>query len=349
MKRTDYRKKRQTAKRKTVLKVSMILSLSIVLFVAAYGVFLMKKAEQAADGAFESVDREKSDLRAEKVKPLTHDVSVLFIGVDGTETRGESMEKSRSDALVLATLNKDDKTVKLVSIPRDSLVYIDKVGYKDKITHAHAFDGTRGSIDAVEELLDIPVDYYVEMNFHAFIDVVDALGGIEAEVPYERLEKDEFDNYTIQLEPGFQKLDGQHALALARTRKLDSDVERGKRQQMIMEAIVDKATNVTSISKYADVIDALGKNMKTNMTFEDMKSFLGYVKDGKPKMDMLNLEGKDDMSTGIYYWILDEQNLQDVQDILKSHLGLKPDTSNMSDASGAGTSNHEYATDSPSQ
>ena len=74
----------------------------------------------------------------------------------------------------------------------------------------------------VEELLDIPIDYYVKMNFNAFIDVVDALGGIEVEVPYDRLELDENDKYTIQLKKGLQHLDGEHALALARTRKLDT-------------------------------------------------------------------------------------------------------------------------------
>ena len=106
--------------------------------------------------------------------------------------------------LMLATLNNKSKTVKLVSIPRDSYVYIDEVGYKDKITHAHAYGGTRASIETIEDLLEVPVDYYVRMNFNAFIDVIDALGGIEAEVPYKLLEKDENDQTTVQLEPGLQ-------------------------------------------------------------------------------------------------------------------------------------------------
>src|SRR5690606_10279570 len=146
------------------------------------------------------------------------------------------------------------------------------VGYKDKITHAHAYGGTKASMESVEELLDIPIDYYVEMNFHAFIDVVDALGGIEVDVPYERLEKDEDDQYTIQLEPGVQKLDGRHALALARTRMLDNDVERGKRQQMILEAIMDKASSVSTVSRYGDVIKAIGDNMATDPAMDDKKA-----------------------------------------------------------------------------
>src|SRR5699024_9139562 len=149
-------------------------------------------------------------------------------------------------------------------IPRDSYVYIPQVNYKDKITHAHAYGGTKASIDTVEELFDIPVNYYVKMNFNAFIDVVDALGGVVVEGQYVRIDKDENDKNAIHLMPDFQRLDGRHTLALARTRKLDSDIERGKRQQMILQAMIKEATSITSISKYGDVINALGDNMKTD-------------------------------------------------------------------------------------
>ena len=187
------------------------------------------------DLAYEELDdRKKSLLRDEAVEPLKDNVSILFIGVDESELRSQSDSNSRSDALLVATLNNKEKSVKLVSIPRDSYVYVPDRGRNDKITHAHAFGGTRGTIDTVEGALDIPIDYYVKMNFNAFIEVVDALGGIDAEVPYDYTELDENDQRTIQLEKGMQHLDGKHALALARTRKLDSDIERGKRQQMII-------------------------------------------------------------------------------------------------------------------
>ena len=94
-------------------------------------------------------------------------------------------------------------------------------------------------MDTIEELFDIPVDYYVRMNFDAFTEVVDALGGIEANVPYPITESDSGDNKgAIHLEPGLQTLDGEQALALARTRKQDSDIQRGERQQEILKAIL---------------------------------------------------------------------------------------------------------------
>ncbi len=278
-------------------------------------------------------NRNGSTLRDEAVKPLEDNVSILFVGVDDSEARNQGESNTRSDALILATLNNKDKTVKLVSIPRDSYVYIPEVDYEDKITHAMTHGGTKTTIETVEDLLEVPVDYYVKMNFNAFIDVVDALDGIYANVPYDHLEKDENDAYTIQLEEGYQKLDGRSALALARTRKLDNDIERGKRQQEILGSILKRASSASSFTKYGDVIDAVGENMKTDMTFDEMKSFFAYIKDGAPKVDTLTLEGSDDMSTGTYYWLLDEESLTETKDVLQSHLGINPDSSSYSDGS----------------
>ncbi|QUG40775.1 LCP family protein [Psychrobacillus sp. INOP01] len=332
MNRRSYKKeKKKSSKKRKILTVSLIIVASLLISLTTYAAYLTKKAETAADNAFEVVDRVKPPLRDEKVEPINDNISVLFVGIDDSEQRGQGDTNSRSDALMLATLNNKSKSVKLVSIPRDSYVYIDEVGYKDKITHAHAYGGTRASIETVEDLLEVPVDYYVKMNFDAFIDVIDALGGIEAEVPYKLLEKDENDQRTVQLEPGLQELNGREALALARTRKLDNDIERGKRQQMILSSIIKKASSASSFTKYGDVIEAVGDNMKTDLTFDEMKSFFEYIKGGIPQIDTLTLDGYDDMSTGTYYWKLEEESLDETRDILKSHLGLQPETSNISD------------------
>lgn len=334
MNRKSYRKSKSSKKR-TAIKIIVTLALSLLICGSAFGIYLVKKAENAADRAFETAgDREMSDLREEQVEPLHDNISILFIGVDDSEARNQDDHNIRSDALVLATLNNEEKSIKLVSIPRDTYTYIPDAGYEDKITHAYALEGPSSTIESVEELLEVPVDYYVRMDFQAFIEVVDSLGGIEAEVPYDLEEKDENDIHgAIVLKEGLQELDGREALALARTRHYDNDIERGKRQQMLIESIMDKALSATSITKYGSVIDAIGDNMRTNLTFRDMQSFFEYAKNGIPDIDTLTLEGYDDMSTGIYYWQLDDESLLEVQDILQSHLGLKPDTSSLSDNS----------------
>ena len=333
MRRTEPKKAKGSSKLGLFLKISLILATSALICATAYSVYLTKKAEQAVNSAYEVIEnREISEKREVKAEPVQDNISILFVGIDDSETRGQGAEGSRSDALMLATLNNKTKTIKLLSIPRDSYVYIPYVGYKDKINHAHAYGGTLASIETIEELLDIPVDYYVRMNFNAFIEVIDALGGIEAEVPYAMLEKDEFDRNTIRLQPGLQTLNGQQALALARTRKQDNDIERGKRQQEILTAIIKKAASASALTKYDDVLEAIGDNMKTDMTFKEMKSFIGYLSGGVPRIDSLTLQGHDDMSTGVYYYKLNEESLAETQHILQSHLGLIPDSTNVSEA-----------------
>lgn len=329
MKKNNIKKRKSSSKLILTLKILSILTVSFIICTATVFLYLAKKAEHTINQSYEEIDRK----RTAKNK-ITDNVSILFIGVDDSEKRGQGAEHSRSDALILATLNNKEKSVKLVSIPRDSYVYIPYVGYKDKITHAHAFGGTLATVETVEQLFDIPIDYYVRLNFDAFVDIVDALGGIDVEVdlPYAITEMDENDNKSIHLEPGFHHLNGKETLALARTRKHDSDLMRGKRQQDILKAIAQKAASVSSISKYDDVLEALGGNMKTDMTFKTVKGFISYISEGVPQIDSLQLKGSDgrNESTGAYIYLLDEESLMETKQILKSHLGLIPQSTDLS-------------------
>ena len=326
-------------KRRRRIVFFLIIPLLIVTFsVAGYGAMLYKKAETAFNGSFKDIEgREKSQLRTEKVDPKIDNVSILFIGVDESDTRNFG-SATRSDALMLATLNEKEKSVKLVSIPRDSYVYLPEVGYKTKINHAHAYGGPKASIEAVETLFDIPVDYYVKMNFHAFIDVVDALDGINVEVPYEMYEQDSKDTAkAIHLLPGMQTLDGEEALALARTRKKDNDIERGKRQQEILKGVMQKAISANALTKYDDIIQAIGDNMETNMTFDEMKALSSYGLKKKLDLNTLSLEGEDTYIENIYYWLLDDTSLANTSLELQKHLEINPTTAGESDYSRQGT------------
>ncbi|WP_201714398.1 LCP family protein [Rossellomorea arthrocnemi] len=322
-------------KRRRRIVFFLIIPLLIVTFsVAGYGAMLYKKAETAFNGSFKDIQgREKSQLRTEKVDPKIDNVSILFIGVDESDTRNFG-SATRSDALMLATLNEKEKSVKLVSIPRDSYVYLPEVGYKTKINHAHAYGGPKASIEAVETMFNIPVDYYVKMNFHAFIDVVDALDGINVEVPYEMYEQNSKDTANaVHLLPGMQSLDGEEALALARTRKKDNDIERGKRQQEILKGVMQKAISANALTKYDDIIQAIGDNMETNMTFDEMKALSSYGLKKKLDMNTLSLEGEDTYIENVYYWLLDETSLANTSIELQDHLEIDPTTAGESDYS----------------
>src|SRR5690606_14284733 len=148
MKRREYKKmKKKTSKGRLAIKVGLLVAMTALLTIAAYGLSLRNKAEQAVNRAYEAVpETKKSEVRAEaKVEPAKDNVSLLLIGVDDSEARMQGDSHSRSDALLVATFNPEEKSVKLLSIPRDSYVYIPKVGYNDKITHAHAFGGTHAA------------------------------------------------------------------------------------------------------------------------------------------------------------------------------------------------------------
>ncbi len=309
----DTQKKRNRKKR-----ILLILTPIFVLLFAATGYVanLYFKAQTVANDSFEQLDNK---ITADTSK-LTN-TSVLFIGVDDSESRN-FQDSTRSDALILATFNKEDKSVKLVSIPRDSYVYVpEKEGYT-KINHAYALNGASSTVETVENLLDIPIDYYVRMNFYAFIDVIDEMGGIEVEVPYELYEKDSTDRHqAIHLEEGIQTLNGEEALAFVRTRKLDNDMERGKRQQQVMEAVMKKVTSASSLTKYANIIEAIGKNMKTNLTFSQMQSFIAYaITNSDMTIESIQLQGEDSYIDDIYYYELNEEALEETKNSLKAHL-----------------------------
>ncbi|CAH2716880.1 Polyisoprenyl-teichoic acid--peptidoglycan teichoic acid transferase TagT [Neobacillus rhizosphaerae] len=331
--RSQLVNRKKKSRKKRIFMWIFLPILFVALCGAGYATFLLKKAESVVNKSYKPVNA--TSKRTAQVDPDMDNISILLIGVDASKSREKQYgDAVRSDALLVATLNKKEKSVKLLSIPRDSYVHIPEKDIYTKINHAHAYGGAKLSIETVQELLDIPIDYYVKVNFYAFIDVVNALGGIDVDVPYAISEKDSEDHHNaIRLKPGFQTLKGEQALALARTRHQDTDVMRGMRQQEIIKAIFKKAMSVQSFSKHANMIDAVGDNMETNMSFNDMKSLIDYGLAGSGlTIDTLNLKGEDTYINKIYYYKLDKQNLEETQSILKAHLGTDSTTTNAAHA-----------------
>lgn len=323
--RKEIKKQNKRNKRKRIFIIVASVLFVLIGGVSAYGYHIYSTAQKAVEDSYVEIDREEgvSDLREEAVDPLEDNISVLIIGVDDSEHRDYD-GNSRSDALILATFSKEDHSVKLLSIPRDTYVYVPEIGQYTKINHAHFHGGPRATIETVEEFLNIPVDYFVRINFDAFIEVVDALGGIMYNVPYEMYELDSDDNQNaIHLTPGYQNLNGEEALAVARTRKYDNDFERGKRQQEIIKAIVKRAASVGSITKLDDVIRAVGNNMATNLTFDHMKSFLTYGLDTNLNIESVALEGTGGkLEDGLWYYQVDPYSRASVEKELREHLDL---------------------------
>lgn len=174
-----------------------------------------------------------------------------------------------SDVNILAVINPQTRQVLLVTTPRDSYIKISdnngNTGY-DKLTHAGNY-GIERSIEALENLYGIDVDYYVKINFSGCIDVVDALGGITINSEVEFTNGDEAAPVAYHFVVGENECDGAKTVAFARERKafLSGDFQRGRNQAAAISAIIDKATSPAILTKYSAIMDAVSNSFLTNM------------------------------------------------------------------------------------
>lgn len=290
--------------------------IAAVLLVGA-GIFaysIYHNVKQTAKQMYENVDW-KSEKRDEEVsvKEKTP-ISILLIGVD--ERKGD---KGRADSLIVMTVNPKKKSVEMVSVPRDTRTKIVGRGTQDKINHSYAFGGVEMTMATVEHFLDIPIDYYIKVNMESFRDIVDAVGGVTVDNPFA------FTYEGTHFPKGKITLDGEKALKYSRMRYDDprGDFGRQDRQKQIIEAIIEKGASFSSLANYDDVLAAIGKNIKTNLTFDEMKEIQANYKEARRHIEQLHITGKGKMIGGTYYLLVPEEERLAVSNKLKEHLELK--------------------------
>lgn len=246
------------------------------------------------------------DMMASSNKKLNEPFSVLVMGVDSQKEGLNANSAFNGDTLILITFNPKTLTATMFSIPRDSYVPIacNHNAY-NKINSSAAY-GTSCVVSTIEQLTDIKIDYYAKINFRGFIDLVEALDGIDVDV-----EQPDYDYYVKQhgygklcesnslrdttnlvcMDTGWQHLNGEQALAYARNRHgfLESDLARNRHQQQIVEAISKKVLTLKSFESFENVLDAISENIATNMSTKQILSFYDILK------NMLNssLKGND--------------------------------------------------------
>lgn len=304
----------------------ILLTFALIAIPVVFANNLFKSSEKAFESSQDKSNADRqSNLRSSKIDPEKDPISILFLGIDdneGREKNGQSLEHSRSDAMILSTFNQDKHQIRMLSIPRDTISYIPKVGYYDKITHAHAYGGPIAAMDSVEATMNVPVDYYARVNMKAFVQAVDELGGIYYDVPYNLNEPNSDDTGRIKIKKGYKKLNGDEALAVARTRHHDSDLKRGQRQMDLIKILFQKAQTLDSFDKLDEVISIVGKNAKHNLTKSEIKSLAKMYLSDSVEMKKSQLEGKDDMLENIYYYNPSIKSIQKYSNILRSDLGL---------------------------
>ncbi|KZE64406.1 trascriptional regulator [Fictibacillus phosphorivorans] len=302
-------KKVAKKKMKKILLIIGILVGVTALGIGGYGYYLYEKTKTTVNDMQEEVkmDQPKPVVQGENLKPF----SVLLLGVD--ERKGD---KGRSDTMIVASVNPKTEKMFMFSIPRDTRTHIVGKDYEDKINHAYAFGGTQMALDTVENFLDTPIDYYIKVNMESFRDIVDAVGGVEVNNP--RAFEYEGNSFPV----GAQELNGKEALSYSRMRYEDpkGDLGRNDRQRQVITSIIDKGARVTSITKFDNILSILGDNVKTNMTFDEMKDIQKNYKNARNQIESTEFKSSGKMIGGIYYGIVDDAERTRIQTLLKENL-----------------------------
>lgn len=251
-------------------------------------------------------------------------ISFALLGVDNGAYNRKDVP-GRSDAILVGTINPKTKKTTLVSIPRDTYALMEGYettwggDYYDKLTHAYAFGGAEMTIDSIQELLNIPIDYYVEVNMQGLMDVVDAIGGIKVKSP---LTFEYQDHYFIKNQT--RKIDGTEALAFSRMRKEDpeGDFGRQKRQKIVIEAIIDKVLSFSTLTRYQSVLKTMQDNVKTNVTFKEMGDLVAGYRNALGNIEEDNLIGEELWLDEVYYLYTHPSDRVEIANELRQELEL---------------------------
>lgn len=307
-------------------KVKMSSSKKILISIAALTVFIIVLVLGSYMYIKGQVYQENPTAQAIEYKEQPGITNILLIGTDARKLD----EKARADAIIIATIDNNNKKLKLTSIMRDTLAKIPGHG-EQKINAALACGGPELLMQTIKDNFDISLNKYVMVNFKGFQSIIDKVGGIEVDIKdYEIKELNKFiGEYEKEKSPkitttGTQTLDGQQALAYARIRKVgDGDYERTERQRRVIDLVTQKFKDL-SIVKYPSVMTELSKHIKTNI---EPASILNYAytvsKFESLKFDQLRIPVSDDISWGGMYknkgWVLivdKEQSSKIMQDFI---------------------------------
>ena len=252
---------------------------------------------------------QNEDLNLVSNKDFNEPLTFLFLGVDSEGDGLNANAAFNGDTLMLMSFNPKTLDAILLSIPRDTYVPIacNHNNYA-KINSSAAY-GTSCVISTINNLLGINIDYYVKINFKGVVDLVEAVGGVEVDVEAPSYMADkyggkvceqnsdrQFGNKLVCMNPGMQTLNGEQALAYSRCRHMyiGSDLDRVKHQQQVVEALANKAMHFSSIKEFQNILNAVSKNIATNMDTDTIlsgynvaKNVLGNKLSGK---DSINIE-----------------------------------------------------------
>lgn len=308
--------------------LTIIISLVIV-FSIIFGIF--KFTENQLEKTHKKVDRISQQAtkktKEEKVSDVdvveqTEPLSILLIGVDKDEGRGEEWA-GNSDTMILVTLNPITKRTTLTSIQRDLML----LENGKKLNSSYSDGGAELTIANIEDLLDLKIDKYLEINMEGLEQLVDAVGGIEVtnNFDYPIQIATEEPEYKSSIPPGTHLIDGAQALVYSRMRKSDPDGDYGRqrRQQEVIKKVVSKVLSFDGLSNYFSVLDSIIDNFQTDIPINSstLPSLLGY-KDAFETIENFQIIGENEIVNGASFEVPTKEHLLEIQNNIKRELDL---------------------------
>ncbi len=273
----------------------------------------------------------------EKIEQLGKEVNVtkepFNIYISGIGNYGNITDSGLSDVNMVISINPKTYEILMLNIPRD--YYVTLIGSKikaegdaakDKLTHAGLY-GVETSLKTIENLLDIDINYYIKVNYGAIVNLVDALDGVEVYSNYDFTTTDG----GYRFKKGYNKVNGKQALQFVRTRKAfaGGDRVRGENQQLMIQAIIDKASSPAVLLKYDDILKALNNCFTTNLSTDSIMSLINMELDKMPKWNItsISLDGSDAhkftytyKTYELYVMIPKEETINEAKEKLKNNM-----------------------------
>jgi len=303
-------KKRRKKKRRKIIKWVILLILGVILFFGADFFLRLRSAFNQAHNPIQTIN-----LREQEMDLGGDPISILILGIDsdGPHDRG------RSDVMMLATINPNTNTTYLVSLARDTMVYIVGHGSTTRINHAYAYGGPEMSVNTVQNFLNIPIDYYVEVRMDTFSPLIDAVGGVTV---YNDTVAFSMSGHDFPL--GYVDLDGDAARAYVRMRMQDphGDFGRQQRQRSIMGALAGELANIRTVTRYQELLDIAGDGMRTDVTLGNMVTISTRYGRALRNITDLDLRGPSQMVNGMSLVIVSEHDRLEMSNRLRGHLEL---------------------------
>lgn len=291
---------------------------ALVILVLLGGGYEYHKINSAANNIFGNGNGNgKISKKLQKGEP----VSVLAMGTDvGALDRGNT--GGNTDSLELFTINPKSKKITITSIPRDTLVRVPtkKGPTYVKINAAYSIGGPKKTVKAVSELLDVPIDYYAVINMGVLKKVVNTVGGVTVDNPFA------FTYEGHHFKKGKQHLNGELALKYSRMRYSDpnNDYGRQKRQQQIIESVIQKFKKSGSIGTANKILDAVKDGVKTNIPVDDIATLYGNYHAAMDNVTTYHFQGQDATIEGVLFQIASPKEINRISKLIRKQLGLKP-------------------------